>query len=31
MRFIWPIKSDYRMMYVATDYRLKVIGRDKRD
>jgi apolipoprotein D and lipocalin family protein len=31
MRFIWPIKADYRIMYVATDYSQTVIGREKRD
>jgi apolipoprotein D and lipocalin family protein len=31
MRFIWPIKADYRVMYVAPDYRETVIGREKRD
>jgi apolipoprotein D and lipocalin family protein len=31
MRFIWPIKADYRIMYVDTDYSQTVIGREKRD
>lgn len=31
MRFVWPIKADYRILYVSPDYRLTVIGRDKRD
>jgi apolipoprotein D and lipocalin family protein len=31
MRFIWPIKADYRIMYVATDYSQTVVGREKRD
>lgn len=31
MRFIWPIKADYRIMYVDPDYSQTVIGREKRD
>lgn len=31
MRFIWPIKADYRIIYVAADYSESVIGREKRD
>ena len=31
MRFVWPIKADYRVMYVAPDYSQTVIGREKRD
>ena len=31
MQFIWPIKADYRIMYVAGDYSATVIGREKRD
>ena len=31
MRFIWPIKADYRVVYVDTDYRHTIIGRNKRD
>jgi apolipoprotein D and lipocalin family protein len=31
MRFVWPIKADYRIMYVAADYSETVIGREKRD
>jgi apolipoprotein D and lipocalin family protein len=31
MRFIWPIKADYRVMYVDADYSETVIGREKRD
>jgi apolipoprotein D and lipocalin family protein len=31
MRFIWPIKADYRIMYLASDYSQTVIGREKRD
>ncbi len=31
MRFVWPIKADYRIIYLADDYSLTVIGRNKRD
>jgi apolipoprotein D and lipocalin family protein len=31
MRFIWPIKADYRIVYVDDDYRHTIIGRLKRD
>lgn len=31
MRFVWPIKADYRIMYVAADYSETIIGREKRD
>jgi apolipoprotein D and lipocalin family protein len=31
MRFVWPVKADYRVMYVAQDYSQTVIGREKRD
>ena len=31
MQFIWPIKADYRIMYLSEDYGLTVIGRKKRD
>jgi apolipoprotein D and lipocalin family protein len=31
MRFIWPIKADYRIIYLSDDYRHTVIGRQKRD
>ena len=31
MRFIWPIKAEYRVMYVDPDYRTTIIGRTKRD
>ena len=29
MRFIWPIKADYRIVYLDADYRQTVIGREK--
>ena len=31
MQFIWPIKADYRIMYVDPAYTLTVIGRQRRD
>ncbi len=31
MRFIWPIKADYRIVHVDRDYQLTIIGRSKRD
>ena len=31
MQFIWPIKSDYRIVYVDSDYSKTIIGRNARD
>lgn len=31
MRFFWPIKADYRIIYVAADYSRTVVAREKRD
>jgi apolipoprotein D and lipocalin family protein len=31
MQFIWPIKADYRVMYLNDGYTQAVIGRNKRD
>ncbi|TNF98456.1 MAG: hypothetical protein EP297_07985 [Gammaproteobacteria bacterium] len=31
MQFFWPIKADYRIVYLKPDYSLTVIGRLKRD
>jgi apolipoprotein D and lipocalin family protein len=31
MRFIWPIKAEYRVMYVDPEYRTTIVGRTKRD
>jgi apolipoprotein D and lipocalin family protein len=31
MQFIWPIKADYRVMYLDENYSQTVIGREKRD
>lgn len=31
MQFVWPIKADYRIIYLDQDYSITVIGRNKRD
>jgi len=31
MQFIWPIKADYRIIYLADDYSQTIVGRQKRD
>ena len=31
MRFVWPIKADYRIVYLTEDYSQTIIGRNKRD
>jgi apolipoprotein D and lipocalin family protein len=31
MRFIWPVKADYRIAYVDPEYTLTIIGREARD
>ncbi len=31
MRFIWPIKADYRVVYLDDNYTQTIIGRQKRD
>ncbi len=31
MQFIWPIKADYRIVYLDEDYTKTVIGREARD
>ena len=31
MRFVWPIKADYRVVFLDDDYGQTVIGRNKRD
>ncbi len=31
MRFVWPFKGDYRIVYLSPDYSVTVIGREKRD
>jgi len=31
MQFIWPVKADYRVIYLNQDYTQTVIGRNRRD
>lgn len=31
MRFVWPFKGDFRIVYLNEDYSQTVIGREKRD
>lgn len=31
MQFIWPIRADYRIVYLAEDYSRTIIARNKRD
>jgi apolipoprotein D and lipocalin family protein len=31
MRFVWPVKADYRIAYVDSGYTLTVVGREARD
>ena len=31
VQFIWPFEADYRVIYLAQDYSLTVIGRERRD
>ena len=31
MQFIWPIKADYRIVYLDEDYSRTIIARNKRD
>ena len=31
MRFVWPIKADYRIVYLNDDYTQTVVARQKRD
>ena len=31
MRFVWPIKADYRVIYLTDDYQVTIIGRNARD
>ena len=31
MRFVWPLKSDYRIVYLDEDYTQTIIARQKRD
>ncbi|MBT6106208.1 MAG: hypothetical protein HOH63_06545, partial [Porticoccaceae bacterium] len=31
VQFVWPIKADYRVIYLDSDYQYTVIGRKARD
>ena len=31
MQFVWPIKADFRIIYLSEDYGITIIGRNKRD
>jgi len=31
MQFIWPIKADYRIVYLDPDYSQTIVGRNRRD
>ena len=31
MQFVWPIKADYRVVYLDDDYQQTIIGRNSRD
>jgi apolipoprotein D and lipocalin family protein len=31
MQYIWPIKADYRIAYIADDYATTIVAREKRD
>ncbi|MBT5718688.1 MAG: hypothetical protein HOI69_04010 [Gammaproteobacteria bacterium] len=31
MQFIWPIKAEYRVVYIDPEYQFTIIGRTKRD
>lgn len=31
MRFVWPIKADYRIVYLDADYTQTIVGRQARD
>jgi apolipoprotein D and lipocalin family protein len=31
MRFVWPIKADYRIVYLTDDYSQTIVARNKRD
>lgn len=31
MQFVWPFKAEYRVVFLAADYSLTMIGRSKRD
>ena len=31
MQFVWPIKADYRIVFLSSDSRIVVVARNKRD
>jgi len=31
VQFIWPIRADYRISWLADDYSQTIVGREKRD
>jgi apolipoprotein D and lipocalin family protein len=31
MRFVWPIKADYRIVFVDPEYKTTIVGRQQRD
>jgi apolipoprotein D and lipocalin family protein len=31
MQFVWPIKGDYRIIYLSDDYATTIVGRNRRD
>ena len=31
MQFVWPIKADYRIVFLSSDSRIVIVGRNKRD
>lgn len=31
MQFVWPIRAEYRIVYLAPDYSETIVGRSKRD
>ena len=31
MQFVWPVKAEYRILYVDPEYQFSIVGRSKRD
>jgi len=31
MQFVWPVRADYRVVYLSPDYEFTIVGRKKRD
>ena len=31
MQFVWPLRADYRVVYLSPDYEFTIVGRTKRD